>query len=71
MLDEATAKRRFLIFMGLRLLGLLVFFAGLAIGFGDVLRPGGWPQLGALVVIVGAVGSVLVPKLVKRRWDRA
>lgn len=71
MLDEAVAKRRFLIFMGLRLLGLLIFFAGMAISFGDVLREGGWPQVGALVVIIGAVGSVLVPKLVKRRWDRS
>ncbi|MEO7240310.1 MAG: hypothetical protein ABIW16_02825 [Sphingomicrobium sp.] len=70
MIDEALAKRRFFIFMGLRLLGLVIFFAGMAISFGDVLRVGGWPQLGAFIVIVGVVGSILVPKLVKRRWDR-
>jgi hypothetical protein len=68
-LDEAEARRRFLIYMGLRLLGLLAFFAGIAIIYTDVLRPGGRPQIGAIVVIAGAIGALVAPHLVKRRWD--
>ena len=44
MADEATWKRRFYLYMGARLFGLLTFFAGLAIVFTDLLREGGWPR---------------------------
>ena len=39
--DEELWKRRFLIFMGARLLGLAMAGAGVAIIFPDLLKPGG------------------------------
>jgi membrane protein implicated in regulation of membrane protease activity len=50
--------------------GLVIFFLGLAIVYTNVVRPGGWPQLGAIVAILGVVDSVLAPRLLKRAWDR-
>lgn len=68
--DEAVWKRRFLVFMLVRLFGLLTFLLGLAIVFTDLLREGGWPQVGAILIIVGAIDAVFAPKLLKKQWDR-
>ena len=70
MADEAVWRRRFLLFMAARLFGLLTFLAGLAIVFTDVLREGGWPQVGAILIVVGAIDAVFAPKLLKKQWDR-
>jgi hypothetical protein len=53
-----------------RLSGLIVFFLGLAIIYTNLLRPGGWPQVGAIVVIVGVLDAMLAPRLLKMMWDR-
>ena len=69
MTDE-EAKKRFLIFAGLRLFGLALFFAGIAIAYTDWLRPGGWKLLGGILAVVGAIEAVISPRLVKRTMDR-
>ena len=72
--DEAKWKRRFALYMGARLFGLLVFFAGFAILFTDVLREGGWPLVGAILMVMGLIDAVFAPKLLKKYWgdeDRA
>lgn len=68
--DELLWKRRFLMSMLARLSGLAVFLFGVAVMFTGLLRDGGWPQLGAILAIVGAVGSVVAPKLVRKSWER-
>lgn len=68
--DEAVWKRRFLISMLARLVCLLIFLLGMAVTFTDLLRQGGQPQVGAFLVIVGAIGSVAAPKLVRKSWER-
>ena len=68
--DELLWKRRFLISMLARLAGLAVFLFGVAVMVSDILRVGGWPQLGAILAIIGAVASVLAPKLIRRSWER-
>jgi hypothetical protein len=55
--------------MGARLFGLATFLVGLAIIFTDLLRPGGWPVLGAIVMLMGLADSFFAPKLMKRAWD--
>ena len=70
MIDEDLARRRLLIYSLVRLGGLVIFFLGLAIMYTSLVRPGGWPQLGAIVAILGAVDSVFAPRLLKRAWDR-
>ena len=65
MIDEDLARRRLLIYSLVRLGGLVIFFLGLAIMYTSLVRPGGWPQLGAVVAILGVVDSVLAPRLLK------
>jgi hypothetical protein len=68
--DEALWKARFAQLTLFRLAGLLVFMGGVAIMFTDVVRTGGLPRVGAVLVIVGALSAVLAPKLLKRLWTR-
>ena len=69
MADEDVWKRRFLIYSGVRLAGLAIFFLGLAIAFGDLVREGGWPQVGAVIAIMGVIDAVFAPRLLKKAWD--
>ena len=70
MADEALWRRRFLLFMLARLFGLLTFLAGIAIAYSDLAREGGWPALGAIIAIMGAIDAVFAPKLLKKHWER-
>ena len=67
--DETLWKRRFLIFMAARLFGVATFILGVAIAYGDLLREGGHPTIGAVLIIVGVIDAVFAPKLLKRHWD--
>ena len=71
MADEEEWKRRFLIYMGARLLGLAMMAAGVAIIFTDLLRPGGWPVIGVIVMLLGLIDAVAVPSLIRRQWKAA
>ena len=68
--DEAIWRRRFLVFMLVRLFGLVTFLVGIAIAYSDLVREGGWPALGAVFAIIGAIDAVLAPKLLKKHWDQ-
>ncbi len=68
--DEALWKKRFAMFMVVRLAGLAVFLLGVAIAYFDILRPGGWPQVGAIIALLGAIDAVLAPRLLKSLWER-
>ena len=70
MADEALWRRRFLIFMLARLFGTLTFLAGVAIAYSDLVREGGWPALGAIIAIIGAIDAVFAPRLLKKHWDQ-
>ena len=71
MTDELVWRKRFLIFTAVRVAGLVVFLLGLAIAFTDLLRPGGWPLIGGILVICGVVDAVVAPRILKREWDRS
>jgi hypothetical protein len=66
---EDVARRRLLIYTLVRFGGLAIFFLGLAIIYSDLLRPGGWPQVGAIVAICGVLDAMFAPLLLKRAWD--
>lgn len=68
MIDEAEWKKRFLIFSVLRISGLALFLLGIAIAFSDLLKPGGWPLLGGILAILGAVEAVLIGRILKKAW---
>ena len=69
MADDALWRRRFLIFMAARLFGTLTFLAGVAIAYSDLVREGGWPALGFVIAIMGAIDAIFAPRLLKKHWD--
>jgi len=68
--DEALWKRRFLMFMAVRLVGTLTFLLGIAIAYSDLVREGGWPLAGFIVAGIGAIDALLAPKLLRKHWER-
>ena len=68
--DNTQARNRLLAYTAVRLAGLAIFFIGVAIVYTDWIRPGGWPRLGAIVAIMGALDAFLAPRLLKRAWDQ-
>ena len=46
-----------------------LWFLGLAIFYTDLVRPGGWPQVGAIVAILGVIDAMFAPRLLKRAWE--
>ena len=70
MADEDIWKRRFYTFMGVRLFGLATFILGIVIMYTDLLRQGGWPAVGAILVVIGTIDAVFAPKLLKKLWEQ-
>ena len=68
-MDESVAKRRLLLYTLVRAGGLAIFFLGVAIMYTDLLRQGGWPQIGAIVAIMGAIDTLFAPRLLKKAWE--
>ena len=68
MADDDIWKRRFFVFAGTRLFGLLTIVAGVAVMFSDILRPGGWPAVGAVIVVFGLIDAVVAPTLLRKHW---
>ena len=68
--DEALWKKRFHMFALLRLSGLAIVFLGMAVLLTDLMRPGGWPLVGGLLIVVGIVDATIAPRILKRSWDK-
>ena len=69
MADEDLWRRRFQLFMLVRLFGVATFFVGIAVIYTDLLREGGWPTVGAILAIMGALDATFAPRLLKKIWD--
>ena len=67
--DEARWRKRLLAYSAVRLGGLAIFFLGIAIIYSNLVRSGGWPQLGAIVAIMGVIDALFAPRLLKKSWD--
>ena len=67
--DEALEKRRFLMFSLARLSGVALIILGVGVAFSDLVRDGGFRQLGGLLIAIGTIEMVIVPILLKRAWD--
>ena len=69
MVEERTHRNRLLAYIGARAFGLAVMLLGIAIIYTDLLRDGGWPQVGAIVAIMGVIDALFAPRLLKKMWD--
>ena len=65
---EALWRDRFQLFAAARLFGLAMFLLGIAIAYSDLLREGGWPLVGAIVGIMGAIDALFAPRMLKKLW---
>ena len=61
-------RKRFQLFMLVRLIGLGTFLLGIGIAFTDLARPGGWPLAGGLLAVAGAIDAVFAPRLLRKLW---
>ena len=68
-MDDDIARKRLLIYSLVRFGGLAIFFLGIAIIYTNLVRPGGWPQVGAIVAIMGVIDAMFAPRLLKKGWD--
>ena len=68
--DEELWKSRFQMFVFLRLIGMATFALGVVIAYTDILRPGGWPTVGLIVAIIGAIDAVFAPRMLKKVWEQ-
>ena len=68
-MDDDVARQRLLLYSLVRFGGLAMFFLGIAIIYTKLLRAGGWPQVGAIVAILGVIDAFFAPRLLKRAWD--
>ena len=68
--NDQLWRSRFLTFTLVRVAGLLLFLAGVVIAFSDLARPGGWPLVGGLMAISGAIDALFAPKLLRRAWEQ-
>ena len=69
--SEEEAKRRFLLFAGVRLTGVAVFLLGVFIALTDLVVPGGSPIIGGVLAMFGAIDAVLAPVILRKLVDRA
>lgn len=67
---EDVWKSRFYAFMALRVGGLVMILLGLAIAFTGLLRPGGWPPVGAIVAVLGLIDAFVAPRLLRKQWEK-
>lgn len=67
--DDAIWRKRLLAQSFVRAIGVAIFFLGLAIGYSDLMRAGGWPQLGAIVALLGVVDAFVAPRVLKKAWE--
>jgi len=70
MADEDLWRRRFQLFALVRLFGLATFIVGIAVIYTDLLREGGWPAVGAILAIMGALDAVFAPRMLKKVWEQ-
>jgi hypothetical protein len=67
--DDKKARNRLLAYTAVRAGGLAIVLLGVAIIYTNLLRPGGWPQIGAIVAILGVIDAFFAPRLLKKAWD--
>jgi membrane protein implicated in regulation of membrane protease activity len=70
-MDDNIARQRLLLYTAVRFGGLLIFFLGVAIMYTNIVRPGGWPQVGAIIAIIGVIDAMFLPRLLKKAWERS
>jgi hypothetical protein len=67
--EERRWRSRLLAYSAVRLGGLAIFFLGIGIMYTNLVREGGWPHVGAIIAIMGAIDALFAPRLLKKLWE--
>jgi hypothetical protein len=65
---DANWRNRFIIINLVRIGGTLLVLFGLLVWQGDLVRPGGWPDLGIPMMLLGLLASFGGPHYLTSRW---
>ena len=63
-------RRRFAQFALVRLGAVAIMMFGIAVALTNLLRPGGWPFVGGLIAVIAITIALIMPRILRRRWDR-
>ncbi len=66
--QDRLARARFAMLGAMRAAGVALMLIGLWIWLGDLVRTGGYMPVGLPLFAVGLVESLIVPKILARRW---
>ena len=70
MSEDEVWKRRFALFMLVRLSALALVLVGIAVAMTDWLAEGGSPYIGGVIALLGVAELLVVPKLLRKSWDK-
>jgi len=70
MSEDEVWKRRFALFMLVRLSALALVLAGIAVAMTDWVAKGGSPYIGGVITLLGVAELLVVPKLLRKSWDK-
>ena len=68
--NDDVWRKRFQVFMLVRLFGVATFLFGIAAAYTNLIRPGGWPVVGSLIALAGAIDAVFAPRLLRKLWEQ-
>ena len=68
--SEEEWRRRFGLFAIARLAAVAMVILGIAVALTGLVRPGGWPVPGAIIGVLGAIEGLVVPRLLRRGWEK-
>ena len=69
-LSEDEAKRRFALFAIVRLGAVAMMLFGIAVALTSLIRTGGWPLLGAVIAVIAVANALMIPRVMRRQWDK-
>lgn len=69
-MNEQLAKRRHTLLLVASLAGALLAAVGIVIAHSDLVRPGGWPELGWVIALTGMLEIWFLPRALRRDWRR-
>ncbi len=66
--EEQLARTRFAVLSAARASGAVLMLIGLWIWHGDIVRQGGFIEIGGPLFILGFVESLILPQILARKW---
>lgn len=66
--QERLERSRFTLLSAARASGAVLMLIGLWIWHGDIVREGGFVEVGGAIFILGFIESLILPQILARKW---